>query len=92
MIQGNKRIYLCDLNLKPITQLNGIQTDSVNLNQYVKDIGELTFDVDEYIIVNDQKVKSNGYDELDLYMTLCLEDIGMYQLQKPTESGDGQKS
>ena len=50
MIQENKRIYLCDLNLKPITQLNGIQTDSVNLNQYVKDIGELTFDVDEYII------------------------------------------
>jgi hypothetical protein len=92
MIQGNKRIYLCDLNLKPITQLNGIQTDSVNLNQYVKDIGELTFDVDEYIIVNDQKVKSNGYDELDLYMTLYLEDTGMYQLQKPTESGDGQKS
>lgn len=92
MTQGNKRIYLCDLNLKPITQLNGIQTDSVNLNQYVKDIGELTFDVDEYIIVNDQKVKSNGYDELDLYMTLYLEDIGMYQLQKPTESGDGQKS
>ena len=92
MIQENKRIYLCDLNLKPITQLNGIQTDSVNLNQYVKDIGELTFDVDEYIIVNDQKVKSNGYDELDLYMTLCLEDTGMYQLQKPTESGDDQKS
>mgnify|MGYP000420613936 CR=1 FL=1 len=72
MIQGNKRIYLCDLNLKPITQLNGIQTDSVNLNQYVKDIGELTFDVDEYIIVNDQKVKSNGYDELDLYMTFVF--------------------
>lgn len=91
MIQDVKKIYLCDLNLNPITQLNGVQTDTVNASRLVKDVGILTFDVDEYISINGEKIKSNGYDELDIYMILYLEDFGMYQLQKPTESGDGQK-
>ena len=91
MIQDVKKIYLCDLNLKPITQLNGVQTDTVSLSKLAKDIGELTFEVDEYVTINGEQIKSNGYDDLDLYMTLCLEDTGMYQMQKPAESGDGQK-
>lgn len=91
MIQDVKKIYLCDLNLKPITQLNGIQTDTVSLSRLTKDIGELTFEVDEYVTINGEQIKSNGYDDLDLYMTIYLEDTGMYQMQKPTESGDGQK-
>lgn len=91
MIQDVKKIYLCDLNLKPITQLNGVQTDTVSLSKLAKDIGELTFEVDEYVTINGEQIKSNGYDDLDLYMTLCLEDTGMYQMQKPAESGDSQK-
>lgn len=89
MIQQGKKIYLCDLNLKPITVLNGIKTDTVNCNLRVKDYSELTFDVDEYILVNGKKEKSLGYDQLVPYMTLYLEDTAMFQLQQPTQQNDG---
>lgn len=92
MIQNVKKIYLCNLNLKPITELNGVQTSSVSLSQNVKDYDQLTFTVDEYIQTDDGKVKSNGYDELDAFITLYLEDIGMFQMQKPKDSGDGKKN
>ena len=91
MIQDVKKIYLCDLNLKPITVLNGVQTDTVSLSRHVKDYDQLTFTVDEYIIVNGEKVKSNGYDDLDIFMTLYIEDVGMFQMQSPTKTGDGNK-
>ena len=91
MIQDVKKIYLCDLNLKPITILNGVQTDTVNSSQPIKGIGQITFDIDEYIVINGEQVKSNGYDELDLYMVIYVEDTCMYQLQKPNETGDGHK-
>lgn len=89
MIQQGKKIYLCDLNLKPITVLNGIKTDTVNCNLRVKDYSELTFDVDEYILVNGKKEKSLGYDQLVPYMILYLEDTAMFQLQQPTQQNDG---
>lgn len=92
MIQDVKKIYLCDLNLQPITELNGIQRDSVSLSQYAKDIDQLTFTVDEYVVVDGAKIKSNGYDSLDIFMTLYLEDVGMFQMQKPAEIGDGTKN
>ena len=92
MIQNVKKIYLCDLNLTPITELNGIQTSSVSLSQNVKDYDQLTFTVDEYIDLDGERVKSNGYDDLDVYITLYLEDIGMFQIQKPKDSGDGKKN
>ena len=92
MIQDVKKIYLCDLTLKPITVLNGVQTDTVSLSRHVKDYDVLTFTVDEYIVVDGKQVESNGYDSLDIFMTLYIEDVGMFQMQKPTESGDGQKN
>lgn len=92
MIQNVKKIYLCDLNLVPITELNGVQSSSVSLSRNVKDYDQLTFTVDEYIDVDGELVKSNGYDDLDVYITLYLEDIGMFQIQKPKDSGNGKKN
>lgn len=89
MIQQGKKIYLCDLNLSPITILNGVKTDTVSCNLQIKDYGELTFDVDKYIVINGKKQKSLGYDLLVPYMILYLEDIGMFQIQEPTVQNDG---
>lgn len=89
MIPKCKKIYLCDFNLKPLTVLNGIQIDTVNYGCHVKDYDELTFDVDEYIVIDGKKNKSLGYDLLLPYMTLYLEDIGMFQMQNPKVSNDG---
>lgn len=89
MTQQGKKIYLCDLNLSPITVLNGVKTDTVSCNLQVKDYDELTFDVDKYIVINGKKQKSLGYDLLVPYMILYLENIGMFQMQEPTEQNDG---
>lgn len=89
MIPTCKKIYLCDFNLKPLTILNGVDTDSVEYDCHVKDYDELSFNVDEYININGEKVKSLGYDLLLPYMTLYLEDIGMFQIQNPRQSNDG---
>lgn len=89
MIPTCKKIYLCDFNLHPLMVLNGVDTNSVEYSCHVKDYDELTFDVDEYIIINGKKVKSLGYDLLLPYMTVYLEDLGMFQIQNPKTSNDG---
>lgn len=91
MILSGKKIFLCTPDLKIITTLNGVVTDTVNYSEHVKDYDELTFDVDEYVVIDGKKVKSNGYDDLSVYMNLYLEDIGCFQMQHPTVSSDGFK-
>ena len=83
VIDRGKKIYLCKPDKTLVTQLNGVVTDSVNYNTHTKDYDTLSFVVDEYVIVNDEKLKSNGYDLLDVYMNLYLEDIGYFQMQNP---------
>lgn len=91
MIDSDKRIYLCRPNQQIITQLNGIDINSVNYESYVKDYDTLTFNVDRYISVNGKFVESNGYEQLDIFMELYLEDIGYFQMQAPSIHNDGQK-
>lgn len=91
MIQGGKKIYLCTPDLKPLCELNGIKTETVEFNEHVKDYDTLSFEIDEYISINGKYVKSNGYDDLKVYMNLYLEDIGCFQMQHPNVNNDGFK-
>ena len=89
MIQDVKKIYLCTPDLKILTALNGIQTDSVEFVKYIKDYHTLSFVVDRYLSIDGRQVQSNGYDDLQVYMYLYLEDVGYFQIQEPTTSNDG---
>lgn len=84
-----KKIYFCSPDLEPITVLNGVKTETVEYDEHVKDFDTLTFEVDEYINVDGKRVKSNGYDDLEVYMNLYLEDIGCFQMQHPSTENDG---
>ena len=84
-----KKIYLCSPDLEPITVLNGVKTETVEYDEHVKDFDTLTFEVDEYINVDGKRVKTNGYDDLEVYMNLYLEDIGCFQMQHPSTENDG---
>ena len=84
-----KKIYLCGPDLVPITVLNGVKTETVEYGEHVKDFDTLTFEVDEYINIDGKRLKSNGYDDLEVYMNLYLEDIGCFQMQHPTTENDG---
>ena len=90
-IPTGKKIYLCTPSLKPITVLNGIDTESVSYSEHLRDYSSLTFDVYENVVIDGKQVKSNGYDELDVYMYLYLEDIAYFQMQYPQVQNDGIK-
>lgn len=89
MIEHGKLIYLSKPNREIIVQLNGIDTSTVSYSESVKDYNSITFTVDRYINIDGIYVESNGYDMLHVYMELYLEDIGYFQMQEPSISGDG---
>ncbi|WP_394910609.1 hypothetical protein [uncultured Robinsoniella sp.] len=90
MLESGKRIYLCQPGNKLMTQLNGVQIDTVQCSEHLKDFWELSFVVDRYVTTEDgTEIVSNGYEDLGVYMELYLEDIGYFQMQEPVTSNDG---
>ena len=53
MIECGKKIYLSDPGGNKLAVLNGVVTDSVQLSKRSKDYTTLSFDVDQYIIIED---------------------------------------
>ena len=90
MLESGKRIYLCQPGNKLMTQLNGVQIDTVQCSEHLKDFWELSFVVDRYVTTEDgTEIVSNGYEDLGVYMELYLEDVGYFQMQEPVTSNDG---
>lgn len=90
MLEIGKRIYLCKPGNKLMTQLNGVQIDTVQCSEHLKDFWELSFVVDRYIATDEgAEILSNGYEDLGVYMELYLEDIGYFQMQEPVVINDG---
>lgn len=91
MIECGKKIYLSDPGGNKLAVLNGVVTDSVQLSKRSKDYTTLSFDVDQYIIIEDEQIQSNRYDDLKVGMYLCLEDIGLFIMEQPEVNNDGIK-
>lgn len=90
MIMHDAKIYLCRPDRTPICELNGKQIKSVSYERNLKDFNVLTLNVDKFIDIDGQLVKSNGYDLLHDHMILYLENLDYFQLQEPTPENDGQ--
>ena len=88
-MEERKLIYLCKPNGQKYTVLNGIKEDSVHISKNIKDYGSISFDVDKYIFVNGNKIKSNGYDDLHDGMELSFDDSIGYKIQEPETHNDG---
>ena len=97
MIQTCKKIYLCSPDLKAITCLNGVETNSVNFSTHVKDYSVLKFNVSRFLSIEDSDtrisnyVESSGYENLKVMMYLYLEDIGYFQMQAPRIISNGNR-
>ena len=89
MIEGGKKIYLCDPANNVIAELNGLVTDTAEYSNHTKDYRTLTCEVDKYITVDGEQIVSSGYDQLAVNMQLLIENIGYFQLQQPEENNDG---
>lgn len=96
MISDVKHLYLCRPDLSIITELNGVNRESVSYSQHTKDFDTLDFVVDEYIespgdsdgLIEGYR-KSNGYDYLDKSMYILLEDVGYFIMEYPVIENDG---
>lgn len=88
MIKHNAKIYLCRPDRTVICALNGVQINSVEYEQQLKDFNHLTFNVDRYIDIDGEYVESAGYEKLKDHMTIYLEGLDYFQLQEPTLQND----
>ena len=91
MIKHNAKIYLCRPDRTVICALNGVQINSVEYEQNLKDFNHLTFHVDRYLNINGEYVESVGYEKLNDHMTIYLEDLDYFQLQQPILQNDNGK-
>ena len=91
MIKNNAKIYLCRPDRTVICALNGVQINSVQYEQNLKDFNHLTFNVDRYLDIDGEFVESAGYEKLNDHMTIYLEDLDYFQLQQPTLQNDNGK-
>lgn len=91
MIKHNAKIYLCRPDRTVICALNGVQINSAQYEQNLKDFNHLTFNVDRYLDIDGEFVKSAGYEKLNDHMTIYLEDLDYFQLQQPTLQNDNGK-
>lgn len=89
MIPTCKKLYLCNQSLDPLCVINGLRTETVDLHIRIKDYSTLSFEVDKYINIDGELVLSNGYDELNVYMYIYLEDVGYFKMQHPSIINDG---
>ena len=87
MIKHNSKIYLCRPDRTVICALNGVQINSVEYEQQLKDFNHLTFNVDRYIDIDGEYVESAGYEKLKDHMTIYLEGLDYFQLQRYFRKG-----
>lgn len=75
--------------------LNAVRPDSVSLTLNLNDTAQLSFTYDKYITRQDRyfegQTLSNGYDLLNDFMRIYIEDIGWFIMSAPQVSSDGTK-
>lgn len=83
-----KKVYLATPNKKIICALNSIDEDSFSLSLNLRDTSEISFNVYQYITIENRKkefieIESNGYSLLSVLMRIYVEDIGWFIMQNP---------
>ena len=93
-IQGH--VYLGTPNGKILCAINGIEESTFNLTSKFNNTFELTFDLNENILIQDGKglsklVHSNVYDLVGWLMRVYVENVGWFIMEHPKITDDGMK-
>lgn len=97
-MQNRNLIYLIDASNNVVCCLNGVQYDSVSYSENLMEYDTLSFVVDEYIDINGERVRSDGYDSLHERMYVYLSGLhirdnikkGLFCItSEPSVSNDG---
>lgn len=93
-IQGH--VYLGTPNGKILCAINGIEESTFQLTPKFNNTFELTFDLNENILIQDGKglsklVHSNVYDLVGWLMRVYVENVGWFIMEHPKITDDGMK-
>lgn len=93
-IQGH--VYLGTPNGKILCAINGIEESTFQLTSKFNNTFELTFDLNENILIQDGKglsklVHSNVYDLVGWLMRVYVENVGWFIMEHPKITDDGMK-
>lgn len=93
-IQGH--VYLGTPNGKILCAINGIEESTFKLTSKFNNTFELTFDLNENILIQDGKglsklVHSNVYDLVGWLMRVYVENVGWFIMEHPKIADDGMK-
>ena len=93
-IQGH--VYLGTPNGKILCAINGIEENTFQLTPKYNNTFELSFDLNENILIQDGKglsklVHSNVYDLVGWLMRVYVDNVGWFIMQHPKISDDGMK-
>ena len=93
-IQGH--VYLGTPNGKILCAINGIEESTFQLTSKFNNTFELTFDLNENILIQDGKglsklVHSNVYDLVGWLMRIYVENVGWFIMEHPKITDDGMK-
>ena len=93
-IQGH--VYLGTPNGKILCAINGIEESTFQLTSKFNNTFELTFDLNENILIQDVKglsklVHSNVYDLVGWLMRVYVENVGWFIMEHPKITDDGMK-
>lgn len=94
-IPEQTKFYLASPNHKILCAFNGIDESSCSLKRLLNDTYELNFDVNRYILYEDngisKLVESNVYILLDNLMRIYVENVGWFVMSSPSVHNDGTK-
>lgn len=83
------KIYLANINRKLICPLNGIQENTCELTLNLNNTFVLSFTVDRYLNVYGNLCESNGYNLLEEFMRIYVENIGWFIMKSPQIDNSG---
>lgn len=81
------KIFLAKPGEKPLCVINGIQDDSCQFSQNLKQFDTLSFDMDRYVYDEETTdlVETNYYSSINVRMELFLENVGWFRInEQPT--------
>lgn len=83
------KIYLANINRQLICPLNGVQENSCSLSMNLNNTFELSFTVDRHLNIYGNLCESNGYNLLEEFMRIYVENIGWFIMKSPQIDNNG---
>ncbi len=85
------KVYLGNVLRHPICALNGINESSFSLVENLNNTYTVSFELDRYIEKNGKYIESNGFQIIDIFSKVFIENVGWFCIEPPQKEHDGKR-